>query len=72
MQTNKILGTILLIAAIIFGYLGITKVANSSTEVKVLGLEINASNESEKEKGFIYIGLAVALFAGGLYSINKK
>jgi len=72
MQTTKILGTVLLIAASIFGYFGITKVANSSSEVKVLGLEIDASNESGKEKGYMLIGLAVVLFAGGLYSINKK
>lgn len=72
MQTTKILGTVLLIAAIILGYFGITKVANSSSEVKVLGLEIDASNESGKEKGYMLIGLAVVLFAGGLYSINKK
>ena len=72
MQTTKILGTILLIAAIIFGYLGITRVANSSSDVEVLGLEIDASNESGKEKGYMLIGLAVVLFAGGLYSINKK
>lgn len=72
MQTTKILGTVLLIAAIILGYFGVTKVANSSSEVKVLGLEIDASNESGKEKGYMLIGLAVVLFAGGLYSINKK
>jgi hypothetical protein len=72
MQTTKILGTVLLIAAIILGYFGVTKVANSSSEVKVLGLEIDASNESGKKKGYMLIGLAVVLFAGGLYSINKK
>lgn len=72
MQTTKILGYVLLIAAIVLGYLGVTKVANSSSEVKVLGLEIDASNESGKEKGYMLIGLAVVLFAGGLYSINKK
>jgi len=72
MQRTKILGTVLLIAAIILGYFGVTKVANSSSEVKVLGLEIDASNESGKEKGYMLIGLAVVLFAGGLYSINKK
>ena len=72
MQTTKILGTVLLIAAIILGYFGVTKVANSSSEVKVLGLEIDASNESGKEKRYMLIGLAVVLFAGGLYSINKK
>jgi len=51
MQTNKTLGAILIIVSIFLGYLGTTKVTNSSTEVRVLGLEINASNESEKLEG---------------------
>ncbi|WP_264550300.1 hypothetical protein [Flavobacterium sp. N2820] len=57
MQTTKILGTVLLIAAIILGYFGVTKVANSSSEVKVLGLEIDASNESGKKKAICLLVL---------------
>jgi hypothetical protein len=72
MQTNKILGAILIIASIFLGYLGTTKVTNSSTEVKVLGLEINASNESEKLEGYIYLGLAIVLFGGGIKILTKK
>lgn len=72
MQTNKILGIILVIASLSLGYFGITKVSNSTAEVKVLGLEINASNESEKLEGFIYLGLAIVLFAGGIKMLTKK
>lgn len=72
MKIEKILGTVLILISLYIGYLGIDKVSNNSKEVKVLGLEIDASNESGKEKGYLYIGLAVVLFAGGLYSINKK
>ncbi|WP_395063441.1 DUF5963 family protein [Flavobacterium sp.] len=72
MKIEKIIGTVLLLISLYIGYLGINKVSSSSKEVKVLGLEIDASNESGKENGFMYIGLAVVLFAGGLYSINKK
>jgi hypothetical protein len=31
-----------------------------------------ASNESGKEQGFLFTGLAVVLFGGGIYSLNKK
>ena len=72
MKTEKIIGIVLLLVSLYVGYLGINKVANNSKEVKVLGLEIEASNESGKEKGYLFIGLAVVLFAGGLYSLNKK
>ncbi|MBY0487494.1 MAG: hypothetical protein K2P85_09960 [Flavobacteriaceae bacterium] len=72
MKTEKIIGTVLILISLYVGYLGINKINNNSKEVKVLGLEIDASNESGKEKGYMYIGLALVLFAGGLYSINKK
>lgn len=72
MKTEKIIGTVLILISLYVGYLGINKINSNSKEVKVLGLEIDASNESGKEKGYLFIGLAVVLFAGGLYSINKK
>ncbi|MFC4740954.1 DUF5963 family protein [Flavobacterium ponti] len=72
MKIGKILGAVLIIGALYIGYLGINKVSNNSKEVEVLGLEIDASNESGKEQGFLYIGLAVVLFGGGIYSLNKK
>ena len=72
MKIGQILGAVLIIAGLYVGYLGINKVANNSAEVKVLGIEIDASNESGKEQGFLYIGLAIVLFGGGIYSINKK
>ena len=72
MKIGKILGAVLIIGALYVGYLGINKVSNNSKEVEVLGLEIDASNESGKKQGFLYIGLAVVLFGGGIYSLNKK
>ena len=72
MKIGKILGAVLIIGALYIGYLGINKVSNNNKEVEVLGLEIDASNESGKEQGFLYIGLAVVLFGGGIYSLNKK
>lgn len=72
MKIGKIIGIVLILSSLYIGYLGINKVANNSAEVKVLGLEIDVSNDSGKEEGFMYIGLAIVLFVGGVYSINKK
>jgi hypothetical protein len=36
-----------------------------------LGLKIDASNESGKQEGYLYLGLAVVLFAGGIYTLTK-
>lgn len=72
MKIGKILGVVLILGAIYMAYLGINKVSNNSKEVEIIGIEIDASNESGKEQGFLYIGLAVVLFGGGIYSLNKK
>ncbi len=72
MNVTKIIGAILIIASLGVGYIGFNKVANSTAEINFFGLKIDASNESGQQKGYIYLGLAVALFAGGVYTINKK
>lgn len=72
MKTGKIIGIILILGSLYLGYLGINKVSNNSAKVEVLGLEIDASNDSGKEKGYMYIGLAVVLFAGGVFSLRKE
>lgn len=72
MKITKIIGILLLVGGIVLAYLGITKVSDSSAGVKALGMEIDLSNESGKEEGYIYLGVAVLLFAGGVYSLKKK
>lgn len=72
MNTTKIIGVILLIISLGFGYIGFNKVADNTKEINFLGLKIDASNESGKQQGFIYLGLAIILFSGGIYSINKS
>lgn len=72
MNATKIIGAILIIISLGFGYIGFNKVADNTKEINLLGIKIDASNESGKQKGFIYLGLAIVLFAGGIYSINKS
>ncbi|NJM79909.1 MAG: hypothetical protein HC854_10365 [Flavobacterium sp.] len=71
MKATKIIGIILLAFSIYLGYIGVNKVSNSTNEVTFLGIEIDASNESGQTKGFIFLGLAVALFAGGIVALKK-
>jgi hypothetical protein len=72
MNLSKIIGVILIIISLGLGYLGMNKVKENTNEVNLLGIKIEASNESAKQQGYIYIGLAVLLLGGGLYSLNKS
>ncbi len=72
MNITKVIGILLMVGGIALGYMGITKIADNSAAVEILDLEIDVSNESGKEQGYIYLGLAVLLFAGGVYSLRKK
>ena len=72
MEVRKIIGAILIIISLVVGYLGFDTLSESSKSVKILGLDIEASSESGKQKGYMYIGLAIMLFAGGIYTINKS
>jgi hypothetical protein len=72
MNATKIIGVILIVASLGLGYIGFNKVADGTKEINFMGIKINASNESAQTQGFIYLGLAVILFAGGIISINKS
>lgn len=71
MKPSKIIGIVLILVALYVGYIGITKVADNTQEIKFLGLEINASNESGKEKGYLFIGGAILLLGVGAYTLKK-
>lgn len=72
MNTSKIIAIVLIIAAISLAYVGINTVMANTESVNFLGLRFDVSDEDGKMKGFIYIGLAVALFAGGIYTLGKS
>jgi radical SAM superfamily enzyme with C-terminal helix-hairpin-helix motif len=54
------------------GYFGFTKIKKSGASVEVFGLEIDALNESEKQQGYMLLGLSVVMFIGGIYTSGKK
>lgn len=72
MKTSKIIGAILIIAGLVMGYLAFNKISESTTSVNLLGLKVEASDESGKTEGYLFLGLAVILFGGGLYTLNKS
>lgn len=72
MSSSKIIGIILIVISLGIGYVGINKVSASTNEVKVLGLEIDASNENGQTQGYIYLAVAALVFAGGIYSLKGK
>ena len=71
MKTSKIFGAILIFISLLIGYLGVNKIDDNAKEVNLLGLKIDISNEAEKQQGYLYLGVAVILFAGGIFIINE-
>ena len=72
MDSSKIIGALLIIASLLVGYVGFNKIADNTKEINLLGLKIDASNESGKQQGYLYAGFAILLFAGGIYTLNKS
>ncbi|RYJ44448.1 hypothetical protein [Flavobacterium beibuense] len=72
MNATKIIGILLIVISLGVGYIGVNRIADSTKEINFLGIKIDASNESGQMQGFIYVGLAIVLFGGGLYAVNKS
>ena len=69
---KKIIGGILIFIGLAVGYFGVTKISENTQQVNLLGLKIDASNESGKQQGYFCLGLAAILFVGGIYTLNKS
>ena len=72
MKTSKVIGIILIVVSIALGYFGVNKISDSQASVEVLDIEMEATNQSGKQEGYIYTGLAVILFIGGVYLVQKR
>ena len=66
------IGIILIVVALVLGYLGVTQIQESTSAVKVLGIELKAEDKGSKESGFIQLGLGVVALAGGIYLVGKR
>ena len=69
---KKVIGILLILVALFLGYLGIKGLNESSSSVKILGIEITAQDNESKEKAYIEMGLGVAALIGGVYLIGQK
>lgn len=72
MKTSKIIGIVLIALSIYIGYQGVNKITNNTAEINLLGMKIDASNESGQTKGYLFVGLAIVLFAGGIFTMKKE
>ena len=72
MKTSKIIVIVLIALSIYIGYQGVNKITNNTAEINLLGMKIDASNESGQTKGYLFVGLAIVLFAGGIFTMKKE
>lgn len=68
----KIAGIVLIVLGLYVGYLGINKLSANTNEVKVLGLDIDVSNEKGQTKGILFIIGAFVLVGGGAVLLKRK
>lgn len=69
---NRILGVILIIAALLFGYMGINKLDASGGTVNILGIKISAEDEGAKQTGYIFLGLGALCLVGGVLMMRQR
>jgi len=69
---KKPIGIVLIVLSIYLGYTGISKFNNSGESIEVIGIEISAEDNQKKSTSFIYLGLAVVSFIGGVTMIKSK
>ncbi|MBK5194988.1 MAG: hypothetical protein JJE08_02990 [Proteiniphilum sp.] len=69
---KKVIGIILIVAALVLGYIGINGLTESSKSVELLGIEITAEDGSAKQNAYIELGLGVVALVGGLFLLGQK
>lgn len=69
---KQTLGIILIVAALLLGYMGIQKLDDSGGTVNFLGIKITAQDEGAKQTGYIYLGLAAVSLIAGVSMLRKK
>ncbi len=69
---KKILGIVLLIFALFFGYKGINEINNSTASIELIGLQFGATDEEKERKGYLLTGFSVLLLIGGLSLVDNS
>lgn len=65
-------GIILIIAALVLGYLGYDKMENSKAGIKIGELEISATDKSSSENAYIFYGLGALCLLGGIVLVSRS
>jgi len=69
---KQIIGILLIVAALVLGYMGIRGLGESSKSVELLGMEITAEDGAAKQNAYIELGLGVIALVGGVYLLGGK
>lgn len=69
---KKIIAIILIVVGLGLAYMGYDTVSNSQASLEIGDLEISAGDQSQKQTGYVYFGLAVAALIGGGVMLSRK
>ena len=72
MNMKNVIVIILLIAGIFLAVKGINTLQSSTADVEILGLEINANDESGQTAGILYLVLGAAAFFGSYLTWKRS
>jgi len=69
---NRTTGIILIVAALILGFVGINKLDDSGETVSFLGIKISAQDKGAKETAYVLLGLGAICLIGGVMVMSRK
>ena len=69
---KRIIGIALLLLAVYLGYSGINAYSDSTASVDVLGIELKAEDNQQKNTSYIFMGFAVLAAIGGIVLARDK
>ncbi|MBC9797907.1 hypothetical protein [Sinomicrobium weinanense] len=69
---KKIIALILILAALVAGYIGIDKLDSSESGLKIGDLELKAEDTSSKKTAYMYIGGALICLVAGVTLVSRK
>lgn len=69
---KQTIGIILIIVAMIMGYLGYTKMQDSKAGIKIGDLEISATDKTSNESAYILLGLGAISLLGGIVLVSRS
>lgn len=69
---KKVIGMMLVVAALVLGYMGINELSESTKSVELLGMEITTADGAAKQNAYIELGLGVVVLVGGLFLLGQK